>query len=112
MEKVMETLATGMGRTIGFAAKSGLLFAIFAILWLGFGIGVVWSQGSVDAAWAWVRALPIVVQLVVWILFLPVMIGMWIWETSWPFVLRVLLVIGVAGWNLLVFLPRAMTAKP
>jgi hypothetical protein len=32
---------------------------------------------------------------------------MWIWETTWPVVLRLLLVAGVAGWNLLVLLPRA-----
>jgi hypothetical protein len=40
------------------------------------------------------------------------MIGLWIWETSWPLVVRLVLVIGVAGWNLLVFLPRALQAKP
>jgi len=31
------------------------------------------------------------------------MLGLWIWETSWPFVLRVVLVAGLAGWNLLIF---------
>jgi hypothetical protein len=112
MDKVIDTVAGGIGRTIGFAAESGLLFAAFGMLWLAFGIGLVWSQGSVDAAWQWVRALPILVQLLVWLLFLPVMIGLWIWETSWPLVLRVLLIVGVAGWNLLVFLPRALTARP
>jgi hypothetical protein len=35
------------------------------------------------------------------------------WETTWPFVVRIILVLGVAGWNLLVFLPKAAQAiKP
>ena len=38
---------------------------------------------------------------------LPVMFGLWAWETTWPLIVRVSLVIAVAGWNLLVFLPRA-----
>ena len=41
-----------------------------------------------------------------------VMIGLWIWETSWPFIVRLILVLGIAGWNLLVFLPNAAKAQP
>jgi len=41
----------------------------------------------------------------VWLLFLPVMIGLWIWETSWALILRVALIVSLAGWTLLVF-PR------
>jgi hypothetical protein len=52
------------------------------------------------------------VQAGVWVLFLPVMVGLWVWETSWPIVVRLTLLIGVAGWNLLIFLPRALTARP
>ena len=47
-----------------------------------------------------------------WVLFLPVMAGLWIWETGWPTLVRLLLVVGIAGWNLLVFLPRALMAQP
>jgi hypothetical protein len=54
--------------------------------------------------------LPLVVQAVVWLLFLPVMVGLWIWETTWPVILRVFLVVSIAGWNLLVFLPKAAQA--
>ena len=112
MEGIIESLASGIGNSIGVAASTGILFVIFAALWLAFGVGIIWSQGSVDAAWQWVRDLPLVLQLLVWLLFLPVMAGLWIWETSWPYLLRVLLVVGLAGWNLLVFLPRALVAKP
>lgn len=51
-------------------------------------------------------------QVVVWILFLPVMIGLWVWEASWPLVVRPVLVVGVAGWNLFLLLPKALQAKP
>jgi hypothetical protein len=73
---------------------------------------LIFSAGSVDQAWQTIRELPLIVQIVVWVLFLPVMIGLWIWETSWPLVVRLVLVLGVAGWNLLVFLPKALQAKP
>lgn len=112
MERIIDGLANGLGNTVGFAAESGILFVVFAALWLAVGAGLVWSQGSVDAAWQAIRELPLIVQGVVWLLFLPVMVGLWIWETTWPLVLRLVLLLGIAGWNLLIFLPRALTARP
>jgi ABC-type amino acid transport system permease subunit len=112
MERVIEGMASGLGNAVGFAAESGILFVVFAAIWAAFGAGLIWSQGSVDAAWEAIRGLPLVVQAAVWLLFLPVMVGLWIWETTWPLVLRLLLVVGIAGWNLLIFLPRALTARP
>jgi ABC-type amino acid transport system permease subunit len=112
MEQLIETLANGMGNSVGWMAESGVLFAIFAIIWVAFAAGLIFSQGSIDEAWQMVRGLPLIVQLVVWVLFLPVMIGLWVWETTWPLVVRLVLVAGVAGWNLFVFLPKALQAKP
>jgi hypothetical protein len=40
------------------------------------------------------------------------MAGLWIWESTWPVAVRLLLVAGIAGWNLLIFLPRALQARP
>src|SRR4051794_29039445 len=108
MERIIETVATGVGNSIGWMAESGVLFAVFAVIWIAFAAGLIWSQGSLDEAWQSVRGLPLIVQAVVLLLLLPVMIGLWIWETSWPLVVRLVLVIGVAGWNLLIFLPRAL----
>jgi ABC-type amino acid transport system permease subunit len=110
LEAVIEMLAGGLGNTIGWMAESGVLFAIFAMVWVAFGIGLVLSQGSVDQAWNAIRDLPLIVQGVIWLLFLPVMIGLWIWESTWPLLVRLILVAGVAGWNLLVFLPKAAQA--
>jgi hypothetical protein len=114
----MDTLLTGLvnvtvvpiANAIGWAAENGLLFLVFLALWIGFGAALIASQGTLDDAWAWIRTLPVIIQVLVWLLFLPVMAGLWIWETTWPFLLRIVLVAGVAGWNLLVFLPRALQA--
>ena len=113
MERIIETAANGLGNTVGFLAESGILFAVFATLWIAFGVALAQSHGSLDAAWQWVLSLPLVVQAAVWVLFLPVMFGLWVWETTWPLVLRVILVLGIAGWNLLIFLPRFLqSARP
>ena len=87
--------------------QTTVLFAVFAVLWVGFVAAIVWSQGSLDQAWNAVRGLPLLMQAVVWVLFLPVMIGLWAWETTWPLVIRLVVVLGICGWNLLIFLPRA-----
>ena len=119
MDGVIETLATGFGNTIGWLAsgvgstigwlaENGVLFVVFAILWIAFGVAIVWSQGSIDEVWQTVRAWPLIVQLGAWLLLLPVMAGLWIWETGWPLIVRLALVLGLAGWNLLVFLPKAL----
>jgi hypothetical protein len=109
MENVIESAATALGNTVSYLATSGILFLLFAVLWLLVGVGIVLSQGSVDAAWEQIRQLPLVVQAVAWLLFLPVMAGVWIWETSWPLMIRAVLVLGLAGWTLLVMLPRTST---
>ena len=113
MDRVIEPLASGLGNSIGWMADHGLLFAVFAVLWIAFGVALIWSQGSVDQAWTAINGLPLILRLLVWLLFLPVMAGLWVWETSWPLVVRVITILGIAGWNLLVFLPRAaQTATP
>jgi hypothetical protein len=112
MEQIFETMGNGIGNTVGFMAETGILFAIFAVIWVAFGAALILSQGSIDAAWQWVRSLPLVLQGLVWLLFLPVMLAVWIWETTWPVIVRLILVIGIGGWNLMIFLPRALTAKP
>jgi len=110
MERAIEAVASGVGGSIGWMAEHGVLFAIFAVVWVAFGAALIWSQGSLDQAWTTIRELPLLVQIVAWVLFLPVMAGLWVWETGWPLVVRLVVVIGIAGWNLLVFLPRALPA--
>ena len=97
---------------IAWAAENGLLFVLFLVLWVAFAAALIWNQGSIDQAWAWIQGQPLILQVVLWLLFLPVMAGLWIWETTWPFLLRIVVVLGIAGWNLLVFLPKALQAAP
>lgn len=110
MERIIESVASGLGNAVGFLAASGVLFAVFAVIWFAVAAGLVWSAGSVDAAWRNIGELPLFLQAIVWVLFLPVMAGLWVWESSWPFVVRLVVLIGIGGWNLLVFLPRATRA--
>ena len=74
---------------------------------LAFGAGLVLNQGGLDNAWEWIRGLPLILQGVAWLLFLPVVGALWAWETSWPLVLRLVIVAGLCGWSLMIFLPRS-----
>jgi hypothetical protein len=86
--------------------SSGALLVVFAILWLVIGAAAVADPAGLDATWRAIGEWPLPAQAVAWLLFLPVMAGLWIWATDWPLVARVVLVAGLAGWNLLVFIPR------
>jgi hypothetical protein len=111
MERVIESVASGVGNGVGWLAESGALFVVFAILWAGFAAALVFSQGSIDQAWASIRSLPLLVQALAWLLLLPVMVGLWVWESSWPMLVRLIVVVGVAGWSLLIFLPKALQSR-
>ncbi len=74
---------------------------IFALLWVGFAVALVVDREWLDLLWNWVRALPIVAEIIVWVLFLPIMVGLWIWESSWPNLVRLLGFAGIVGWTLL-----------
>ena len=110
MDRAIETVASGLGNSVAWMAENGVLFLVFAVLWVAFVAALIVSQGSLDDVWTAIRELPIVVQVVVWILFLPVVAGLWVWETTWPLIVRLVLVAGLAGWNLLIFLPKALQA--
>lgn len=92
---------------IPFLASHGILLAVFAGLWVLFGYAVVRDRSGLDATWIRIRHLPIVAQALAWLLFLPVLAGLWIWRSSWPLARRLVLIVGLAGWNLLVFLPQS-----
>lgn len=108
MDQVIQSVASGVGNSVGWLAQSGVLFVIFLLMWVAFGAALVFSQGSIDELWATIGGLPFVVQALAWLLLLPVMAGLWVWETSWPLLVRLILIAGVAGWSLLIFLPKAL----
>jgi hypothetical protein len=88
------------------------VFLLFAALWVGFAAALIWSQGSLDQTWEWIRGQHIVVQGVVWLLFLPVVAGLWVWETSWPLIARLVLVAGLGFANVVAFFPRDLFGRP
>jgi hypothetical protein len=110
MDHVIDALATGLGNSIGWMAEHGVLFVVFAVLWVGFIGALVLSQGSLDQTWAAITSWPWPIQVVAWVLFLPVIGGLWLWETSWPLLVRIAGVLGLAWFNLIVLIPRAAPA--
>lgn len=92
---------------IAWLVSSGAALVLFAVIWIAFGAAIVMSQGSLDSVWAWLKDQHIVVQGLIWLLFLPATVGLWIWETGWPFLLRIVLVGGLAFWSILIFIPRS-----
>lgn len=81
-------------------------FAILSILWLGFGVALIFNHAVLDTAWQALRGLPLAVQAIVWLLALPVALGLWIWESSWPLWIRLMLVFGLAWATLYTFFPK------
>ena len=82
------------------------VFTVFTVLWFAFIAALILKRELLLSLWSSVRALPLLVQLVLWLLFLPLMFGLWIWQSRWPLWLRVVLVAGLAWWNVFVFFPR------
>ena len=83
-------------------------FVVFAVLWAAFAAALIWSRGSLDQTWDWIRSLPLIVQGIVWLLFLPVVAGLWAWETTWPLLMRLVVVAGLGFANLYAFFPRSV----
>lgn len=80
---------------------SSYAIAIFAMLWIGFAIALLYNREWLDLLWNWAQALPSVAKIIVWMLFLPILVGLWIWESSWSILVRLLAYAGLVGWTLL-----------
>lgn len=87
---------TTFSRALSFYA-----ILIFVILWVGFAVALGVNREWLDILWNSVRELPLVPEVFVWIALLPIMVGLWIWQSSWPALLRILGLAGIAGWTLL-----------
>ena len=81
-------------------------FAILTILWLGFGVALIFNQALLDTIWQLFRGLPMLAQLAIGLLLLPLILGLWIWQTPWPLWIRLILVIGLGAATLYTFFPK------
>jgi len=94
--------ATGSVRRVGVVDRVFAVgaFAEFVILWVGFAIAVLGDPARLDAAWQWLRALWMPIQIGAWLVFLPIAVGLWIWESTWPPFVALLLAGGMVAWTL------------
>ncbi len=97
---------------IPFLVRTGLLLAVFAALWAAFLAAMVVQPAALDDAWRTIGALPLPALGLAWLLFLPQVGGLWIWATDWPEIVRIILVVSIAAWNLIVFIPRREAVAP
>jgi hypothetical protein len=74
-----------------------LMFGLSTIATIAFAYYLFANPAVLNDAWAWIRQLPIIVQLVMWLLFLPWMIALWIWVQPWAVGIRFVLVLGTLG---------------
>lgn len=81
------------------------VWILFTALWLALFAVLLMSQGTLGDVWHQIRDLPLIVQGVLWLLFLPVMAGLAIWEASWPVLVRLVLILGLAWVNVYLFFP-------
>jgi hypothetical protein len=86
-----------------------LAFAVLTFLWLGFAAALLFDPAMLDTTWQAFRDWPLILQLVVGLLVLPVVLGLWIWQTSWPLLLRLVLVLGLAWITVYTFFPRKIS---
>lgn len=106
IERVVAWIVVPVTSVIPRLVSGGALLVVFAIMWLAIGAAAVADPAGLDATWRAIGEWPLAAQAIGWLLFLPVMAGLWIWATDWPLAARIVLVVGLAGWSLLIFIPR------
>lgn len=85
-----------------------LAFTILTLLWLGFGVALLFDRELLPKAWKMFRKWNIFLQLFIALLALPVVLGLWIWQTRWPGWVRIVLVAGLAWMTEYTFFPRLL----
>lgn len=90
------------------SAASGGWFVWMVGLWVTF--FVLLNAGRLDEVAAWIRDLPIVLELLAWLVLFPWVLATAVWTSSWSEGLRMTLVVLFAiGW-ILISIPRPKPA--
>lgn len=111
MDRLVRWVVIPVTSAIPLLISSGILLIVFAALWLGFGAALASNPSALDDTLRSLGQTPLPVQGIAWLLFMPPLVGMSVWGTDWPLVVRLVLIAGIAGWNLLVFVPRRGQAR-
>ena len=111
MDRLVRWVVVPVTSAIPVLISSGILLVVFAALWLGFGAALATNPSALDDTRRFVRELPLPIQGIAWLLLMPLLVGLWVWGTDWPLVVRLVLIAGIAGWNVLVFMPRRGNAR-
>jgi hypothetical protein len=74
--------------------------AVFALLWVGFAVGLVSGGQAFTDAWAWLNGLEPIARIPAWILFLPIAVGLWAWDAGLPAAVLAAVAVGLVAWTL------------
>jgi hypothetical protein len=80
---------------------------VMVVGWVAFAWVATAVPGGLDAVWGWVRALPLLAQVVLWLLLLPWMAALWLSQMAWAPWFRWLLIVSLALATLWTALPPA-----
>lgn len=89
----MDNGTTTQATTASTLMVSGIMFGIATLVTLAVGYALIVDQSRLVDTWAWVRTLPLLVQIALWLILLPWMVALWVWALPLALPLRVLLVV-------------------
>lgn len=112
VDRLVRWVVVPVTGVIPILIRTGALFLVFVALWAAFLGALIVDPSALAAAQRALAELPLIGQAVAWLLFLPLLGGLWIWSTDWPAVVRVGLIVALAAWNVLVFIPRRESSAP
>lgn len=81
------------------------VWILFTVLWVAFFAALLTNQAILTDLWHQIRDLSLIIQGLLLVLFLPLMAGLAIWDASWSPIVRLVLIVGIAGFNLYLFFP-------
>jgi hypothetical protein len=73
---------------------------VFAVIWLGFAVGLVTGGQVLAAAWAWLNGLEPIARIAALILLLPIAVGLWAWNAWLPTPVLAAILAGLIAWTM------------
>ena len=112
VDRLVRWVVVPVTSLIPILVRTGALFALFGAAWIACLAAYVLRPDLLAGAWQWIGALPLVVQVVAWLLFLPLFAGVWASQQGWHPVISLVVMVGIAAWNLLVLRPGTPAEAP